>query len=223
MSTPTPRAARARAAAKHRTPEPSPRTKVLPIVALVVVGLIAVGIALLSGGGDDSDDGGTALSTAEVTVRGEALPPLGDGQDPAVGTPAPELEGVSVDGTPTNVEPAGRPTLLAFLAHWCPHCQAELPRLVDLADAGELDDLRAVAVLTGTDESRPNFPPGEWIEDEGWEGEVLLDDADQPAAAAYGLSSYPFLVLLDADGNVVARSAGELGMEGLEVFLAQLD
>ena len=222
MSTPTPRAARARAAAKHRTPAPAPRKTVLPVVALVVVGLIAVGIALLSGGGGDSDDG-TALATAEVTVRGDALPTLAEGDDPAVGTAAPELEGVSIDGTPTTVEATGEPTLLAFLAHWCPHCQAELPRLVDLAEAGELDGVRTVAVLTGTDESRPNYPPGEWLEREGWAGEVLVDDADQPAAAAYGLSSYPFLVLVDADGEVLARSAGELGMAGLQTFVSQLD
>jgi len=222
MSTPTPRASRARAAAGHRTPAPAPRKTVLPLVALAVVGLIAVGIALLSGGGDDSDDGAT-LATAEVTVRGDALPTLADGDDPAVGTAAPELEGVSIDGTPTTVEATGEPTLLAFLAHWCPHCQAELPRLVDLAEAGELDGVRTVAVLTGTDESRPNYPPGEWLEREGWAGAVLVDDADQAAAAAYGLSSYPFLVLVDADGEVLARSAGELGVAGLQTFVSQLD
>jgi len=221
MSSPTPRAARARAAAEHRPRAPAPRKTILPVVALVVAGLVAVGVALLAGG-DEGDGGGDVLATAEVTVRGDPLPPLADGPDPAVGSPAPGLEGVSEQGNPTTVEPTGEPTLLAFLAHWCPHCQAELPRLVDLAEEGALDGVRTIAVLTGTDESRPNYPPAAWLEREGWAGEVLLDDADQPAAAAYGLTSYPFLVLLDADGEVIARSAGELGAAGLQELVAQL-
>jgi len=221
MSTPTPRAARARAAARHRPGGSTPSRSMLPVIALVVVGVIAVGIALLAGGGDDDAEPSTALATAAVAVRGDALPPLAEGEDPAVGSPAPTLEGVSTDGTPTTVEPSGQPTLLAFLAHWCSHCQAELPRLVDLADDGSLDGLRTVTVLTGTDESRPNHPPADWLEDEGWDGEVLVDDDDQPAATAFGLTSYPFLVLLDADGTVIARSAGELGVDGLREFIAR--
>ncbi len=32
-------------------------------------------------------------------------------------------------------------------------------------------------------------------------------------AIAYGLAGYPFLVMLDADGRVVARTSGELPAE----------
>jgi len=218
--------------APRHADRPGPRRRSpLPWIALAVVVVVAVGIALLASGGDDegddlaAGDGGerTELATAEVTVSGAALPPLGDDDDPAVGTEAPALEGVAPDGTETTVEATGEPTLVAFLAHWCPHCQAELPRIVELAEAGELDGIRTVAVLTGTDEAAPNYPPAPWLEREGWTGDVLLDDADGPAAQAYGLSSYPFLVLLDGDGRVVARSAGELGEDGLRSFVAQAD
>jgi thiol-disulfide isomerase/thioredoxin len=104
---------------------------------------------------------------------------------------------------------------------WCPHCQAELPNLVALDENGALDELDAVVVLTGTTDTRPNYPPAAWLEREGWTGRVLVDDEDQPAAAAFGLTSYPYLVLVDADGEVIARSAGELGMEGLLTFIEQ--
>jgi len=126
----------------------------------------------------------TELATAEVMVTGDARPPLAEDDDPAVGDEAPTLEGVAPDGSATSVEATGEPALLPFLAHWCPHCQAELPRLVDLAEAGELDGRRTVAVLTGTDESAPNYPPAPWLDREGRTGEVLLDDADAPAAQA---------------------------------------
>lgn len=222
---PQDRATRARTASG-----PSTGRSPLPWIALAVVVVVAVVVALLASGGDDSGDdgtdaasssGGEALATAEVTVAGGALAPLGGGEDPAAGEVAPTLEGVAPDGTPITVEPSGEPTLLAFLAHWCPHCQAELPRLVDLAESGELEGLRPVVVLTGTDESAPNYPPADWLEREGWTGEVLVDDDGAPAAQAYGLTSYPYLVLLDGEGRVIARSAGELGEEGLRAFVDQ--
>ena len=220
MSTTKNRAARARDVGRpNRGPS---RRALVPVLAVVAVIVVAVVVALLTSGDDDTDGGGDALATAGVTIRGEQLPPLGGGgEDPAVGTQAPTLEGVSHEGTPTTLEPTGEPTLVAFLAHWCPHCQAELPRLVELAEEGALDDLRRVVVLTGTDESAPNYPPGEWLEREGWDGEVIVDDESSSAGAAFGLSSYPFLVLLDGEGHVVARSAGELGTEGLQAFIAQ--
>ena len=220
MSTTKDRAARARDLG--RSDDPS-RRWLVPVLAVVAVVVVAVVVALVSGGDDGGDTGdATTLATAGVTVRGEPLDPIGsDGADPAVGTAAPTLEGVSHEGTPTSLEPTGEPTLVAFLAHWCPHCQAELPRLVELAGEGALDDLRPVVVLTGTDPSLDNFPPGEWLEREGWTGDVILDDGSSSAGTAFGLSSYPFLVLLDGEGEVVARSAGELGMDGLRAFLAQ--
>ena len=197
-----------------------------PFIVLAAIVAVALGVALLaSGSDDDSADGGPAsgelLATAGITVRGEQLPPLGaDGEDPAVGSPAPTLEGVDPTGQGTTVE-YERPTLLAFLAHWCPHCQAELPELVTLADEGALDGMDAVVVLTGTDESAPNYPPAAWLEREGWDGRVILDDDGSPAAGAFGLTSYPYLVLVDADGEVIARNAGELGLDRLRDFVAQ--
>lgn len=223
MSSPKNRANRARAAAAHRTPtSPGSRRSLVPILVVVAVIVIAAGIALAVSGDDgDNGDGSTQLATAGVTVRGDALPEMPDGgQDPAVGQPAPTLEGVATDGTPTTVDFDGEePTLLAFLAHWCPHCQAELPNLVTMADDGALDHVRPVVVLTGTDESAPNYPPAEWIEREGWEGAVLVDDDTTPAGQAYGLTGYPFLVLVDADGTVLGRASGALGLEGLMDFV----
>lgn len=226
MSSPKNRADRARADADHRTAASAPpRRSPLPFAVVAVVAVIAIGVAVLVSSGDDGRDGrdGEALATAGVTVRGDALPELrGGGDDPAVGMPAPTLEGVSLDGTPVELDFEGdEPTLLAFLAHWCPHCQAELPNLVTMADEGQLDDVRPVVVLTGTNEAAPNYPPGPWIEEEGWTGPTILDDERASAGSAYGLAGYPYLVLVDADGNVIARASGELGLEGLITFVEQ--
>ena len=209
------------------------RRSYTPFIVLAVIVAVALGVALLASSDDDDADttaadagGATAsgelLATAEVEVGGQTLPPLPDGgDDPALGMPAPTLQGVDPSGDPAAVE-YEQPTLIAFLAHWCPHCQAELPELVALAEEGTLDGIDAVVVLTGTDEARPNHPPGPWLDREGWTGRVVLDDEGGPAASAFGLTSYPYLVLVDADGQVVDRNAGELGLEGLGDFVGQV-
>lgn len=222
------------------TSPPAKKAPVIPIALGLLALVVVIGLIVAFTGGDDGgddvdavdpgasspaatsgedDDGGSGggdgrdAAYGEVTIDGDALPTLGSGgADPAVGTVPPALSGRGLDGSPTTVGGGpGAPTLVAFLAHWCPHCQRELPILVDEAEAGTFDGLRMVAVLTGTNADYPNFPPGDWLEDEGWTGDVLLDDRSYSAAQAWGLSGYPYMVLLDADGEVVARTSGELG------------
>ena len=104
--------------------------------------------------------------------------------------------------------------LLVFVAHWCPHCQVEVPRLVDLyGGEAELDGVELVAVATGSDPSAENYPPGDWLASEGWPGRTMVDDEQASAMLAYGGGSYPYLLAIDADGNVVARTSGEQGEE----------
>jgi thiol-disulfide isomerase/thioredoxin len=184
------------------------------ILAMVVV----LGLILAFGPGDTNDDdgsdgtgnGATAAAFAAVSVEGTALPDFEDADpDPAVGTQAPRLFGEAPDGTAVSFE-ASEPTLLVFLAHWCPHCQAEVPILVDLSTSGALDGVRMVAVLTGTNADAPNYPPAEWLESEGWPADVLVDNDTFSAGSAYGLTTYPYMVAVAADGTVVGRASGEM-------------
>lgn len=207
-------------------PGPAPRarpgTRPWPWIGAVAVVLVALVVAVLAGGGGD-DDGSPAATqgldqTAPVTVTGTALPTLEDGTDTAVGRTAPVLAGTSFDGSPITIGP-GRPAIVVFLAHWCPHCQRELPLLVDLQEDGAFEGMRTSAVLTGTDPNAPNYPPADWLVREGWEGNVLLDDQQSTGATAYGLTGYPYLVFLNANGEVVARADGELPVDTIEAYL----
>ena len=193
------------------SPRPTRRPfPVLPVAIGAIAVVAAIGIAIAaSGGEEDPSSPADVAAFGPVVVEGTPLPELGDGPDPAVGQPAPTAEGLDPDDEPVTLGRPGQPTLVAFLAHWCPHCQAELPRLVSLMEAGDLEGVRMVAVLTGTDANAPNYPPVAWLEREGWSGEVLLDDDQGSAATAYGRSGYPFIVALDADGTVVDRRSGE--------------
>jgi thiol-disulfide isomerase/thioredoxin len=193
----------------------------LIIGVLGVVVVIAVLAVALSGGDDQPTEG----EYGTVEVAGDALAPLtGSGADPAAGQDAPSLSSVAADGTTITIDPSQEagPVVLFFLAHWCPHCQAELPLLVDLQDQGIFGEVRAVAVLTGTTSSRPNFPPSAWLDDEGWAGERFFDDEDSSAANAFGLTSFPFAVFIDRDGAVAGRVAGEIPPEQIAGILEGL-
>ncbi len=107
---------------------------------------------------------------------------------------------------------------MAFVAHWCQHCQRDVPALQSWLNAGNGQGVRVLSVATGTNETRPNFPPHEWLEREGWTAPVMLDDRNFPGGQAFGLSAYPFWTVIAPDGTVALRLSGALGAEGFEAL-----
>lgn len=189
------------------------------IGVVVVLGLIAVMAASLTG--DDEDVAATDVAQFRtIAVEGSPLTPApsSGGADPAVGSPAPVVRGETFDGTPYAIEDNGRPQVITFYAHWCPHCQAELPGISQWLQTNRdrYPNVDFHAVATGTNRSRPNYPPSEWFAKEGYPLPVLVDDRSTSAAGAFGLASYPYFVALDADHNVAARTSGEIGVDGFE-------
>jgi thiol-disulfide isomerase/thioredoxin len=208
----------------------------VPVFAVAVGALVVVLIAAVIGvvvlGGDDSTGTLAAGDQAfgDVTATGAPLSEYDDeaAEDDAVGQPAPKLVGETPSGDPVTIDPADGPMVIAFLAHWCPHCQAEVPRIVKLAGGtDEIEGVPFAAVLTASDPTLENFPPGEWLADEDWPAPAMVDTEPESggipvAFASYGVAGYPFLVAIDGDGNVAARSSGELGDDGLREFFAQV-
>lgn len=194
-------------------PTSSNRGFVLGVVAIVIVGFLVVALLATSGG-----DGSDGESTATVEIVGAALSSMPANltisdatNDPAAGSAAPTLTGTSFNGDEVVIEADGRPKVVYFIAHWCPHCQDEIPVIQELLDEGVAPDgLDIYAVSTGVDASRGNYPPGVWLDREGFEPIVIRDDESHSAFNAFGGSAFPYVVYLDADNNVVARSAGSL-------------
>ena len=214
-SSPGPRARTRRAAATRRR---------VPWLWAGLAGVVALALlaAVLAGGGDGPGEDAGLVQTRPVTVGGAALPPYEPGADPAVGTPGPELRGAAFDGTPVAVTRDGRAKLLVFLAHWCPHCRREVPVVVGhFRDKPLPANVDLVAIATGTDPSRPNYPPSRWLDREEWTAPVLADSGDGAAATAYGLTSFPYFVALDAKGTVVARAGGGLSPAELDDLVAR--
>jgi thiol-disulfide isomerase/thioredoxin len=163
-----------------------------------------------------------SIGFGDPTVEGDPLPVYAAGtEDVAVGLPAPTVTGADWNDNPVTIEADGTPKIVVFLAHWCPHCQAEVPVVQDWVDAGNLpDDVQLISVATSTDRLRPNWPPQDWLEEEGWTAPVIMDDQIGTVAGSFGMAGTPFYVVLDGENNNVGRISGEIGIEGLDQLVA---
>ncbi len=219
---------------------PSNRLFIMAVAAIVVIGLAVIAIIATSSNddsasstdaasadadntdGDGADDAQSPASdgaeTATVELSGEPLAPLPEGvrigdaaTDPEFGSVAPTMVGTGFDGGSVRIEPDGRAKAIYFVAHWCPHCQEEIPVVQDLVDEGTVPDgLDVYAVSTGVNDGAGNFPPSEWLVEEGFTPTVVRDDEASTAFQSYGGAGFPYVVYLDAQHQVVARSSGNL-------------
>lgn len=152
----------------------------------------------------------TTVAADDVTVRGDRLPGFVQGPDAALGMVAPEVESVDFSGAPSGILHDGTPKLIVFMAHWCQFCQREVPSLQGwINQNGIPPGVELVTVATSIDRARPNYPPDEWLEREGWTPRVVVDDAASDISVAYGLSAFPYYVAVDGSGTVQQRFAGE--------------
>ena len=209
--------------------QPEPRRR-LPLVAIMVgvVVVLLVGTVIVSVLTNDNGGSSGPASISQVRpvkVDGTPLPSFtGDSTDPAVGLTAPRVDGAGFDGTAESIGgKTDKPTLIMFVAHWCPHCQREVPRVVEWRANGVIPEaVNLVIVSTSVVPERGNYPASTWLSDAGWTGRIMADDASSTGALAYGLTSFPYFVALDADGTVVARGSGELDQAAVEDLVQQL-
>lgn len=176
--------------------------------AVVVIGLVAVvltGASGSSGGADHPDLQG------DPVVTGSFLPQFPNTNvENAAGSPVPEVVGADFDGNPVSIENNGKPKMIVFLAHWCPHCQREVPEINSFLETNTIpDEIDFISVATSIDRSRSNFPPSSWLEGEDWSVPLILDSAGSEAYVAYGAGGFPFWAMVDADGNLITRVSGE--------------
>lgn len=208
---------------EDQKPESSGLGKKLIIGVGAVV--VLVGLTVLSFGLANETDPADTLPDVDVEiVGGETLAPFSDpANDPAIGQPAPEVTSVDFDGQPASILNDGTPKMILFLAHWCPHCQREVPALQAWVEANGLPDgVDFVSVATSISEARPNFPPNAWLEREGWTQRIVMDDRANTIGTAFGLSAFPYYVLVDANGNVVQRITGEQDPANVGLLLQAL-
>ena len=213
----TTRASRSRGMPRRTAPVAAPSRMPLllggGVLALVIVAALVA--FALSG---TASNGLAEPARAATGVSGTALPSFTDpASDPAIGQPIPTLTGTDLAGDAISIGPGDGPMVVVALAHWCSVCQAEVPVLVDyLTSTGMPDGVRLVALSTGIDVARPNYPPSAWLEREGWTAPTMIDDASSRGLAALGMTAFPGFVFVDADGTVVQRYTGQMPSEAFD-------
>lgn len=185
---------------------------VLGVAATVVVALLAlVAVVATSSSDKTSTKVSGATEFAAVRVTGTALSPQpSSGDDPSVGASAPRLDGFTFSGGAASIVPGSGPIVVMFVAHWCPHCQREVPLVAKWAEGGTANGVSVRAVSTSVSSGRPNYPPSAWLTRENFTVPTMVDDENTSAATAYGLTSFPYFVAMDSSGKVVSRVSGEI-------------
>ena len=211
-------------AATPRTFQSSSKQPVRSWVSVVAFALALLTLALLltaCSSGETGKAEAASQQVAPVQVTGTPLPPLSEAAssgladpatDPAIGLVAPKLDGKSFDLSEVSIDPAdGRAKVVVFVAHWCPHCQVEVPIIKKwIADGNQPEDVDIYTVSTAASAERPNYPPQKWLDKAGWQPEVLIDSQTGDAFNAYGGTGFPYFVMLDSSGKVVQRASGEI-------------
>ena len=159
----------------------------------------------------------TTAEVQPVTITGEPLAKYaGVEGDAAVGVDAPKLSGFDFAGKAVSVDYSQGPTMLVFLAHWCPHCNAEIPVLLKWKNSGQMPaNLKIVGVSTDVRPNSAHYPPSKWVPSMGWSWPIMADSAEMEAHSAFGKGGFPFFVIVGTDGKVKLRNTGEIAANQL--------
>jgi len=200
------------------------------LAVVVVAGILAFVLTRSDGstsGGGASTSAGTVVPSGKLTsgtidVSGATLASRpATGVDPAIGQTIPTINGETFDGSALTIGPSGEPTIIMVVAHWCPHCQREVPFLQSWLDAnGEPEGVRLVALATSNDAGKPNYPAGQWLVKEKWTVPTMLDDKASDGAQALGVTGFPYFIVVDSQGKVIERTSGELTAAQWEGLIA---
>lgn len=163
------------------------------------------------------------LLALSVLVGFALLPRLFPGGRSAfVGKPAPDfaleiLHNGDAGDRIRLAELKGRPVLLDFWATWCKPCQIGAPVLDRVYR--RLKDKGVVVVGINTSDPQGREMARPFAEAKKLSYPIVFDDGDE-VAARYGVTTLPTVVLIDAEGNIVAIRTG-LADEGTleELFL----
>ena len=160
---------------------------------------------------------GSSYNFSEVTIKGGTLPQYNRNiEDAAVGAFAPVPTGSDLYGNPITISTRigleeKKSSIIVFLAHWCSHCQREVPMIQKFIDSnGFPQNINIFSVATHIDKTRNNYPPDEWLEREKYTVPTIFDDEENKIAESFGLSAFPYWVFLNPDGTVYMRHAGSL-------------
>ena len=182
------------------------RRRWLPWSIAAAVGAIALGaIAALALGSNATYPQTSPANFARVSVGGQ------------VGQDSPRLTVRTVAGSDLQI-PAGKPTLLYFMAGWCASCLPESQAL-DRIERRYGDRLIVLAV-----DADPSDPLATLQSFRHQVGDPRYSFAQDPSAQisrAFGVAALDTTVVIDAQGKVVYRSGVPIGDAAIQAAIAK--
>lgn len=153
----------------------------------------------------------------------EAL--LDETRNLSVGKPAPEIEGVGLDGQTRKLSDfRGKIVVLIFWASWCGPCLDEIPFEREMAERfkdrpfailGINCDQDLAAARKATEAEKVSWP--------NW-SDPFTDGGPGPISERFHIHGFPSTFVLDATGTIRAKNArGEALHKQVESLLADLD
>ncbi|TVS00190.1 MAG: TlpA family protein disulfide reductase [Rhodospirillales bacterium] len=173
---------------------------------------VALGVALV--GGAPATTGQAAAPTEAVRCDDPpAVLALLESSEPR--RPAPDVEFVADGERPvTLAEYRGRGVVLNFWATWCPPCVKEMPAL-DALNADVADD--GIEVLALSSDFGGAEAVRQFYDVNGIRHLAVLNERRQAVSMAFEIPGLPTTVLIDADGDEVARLVGAAEWDDPEV------
>ncbi len=147
-------------------------------------------------------NGALAESTPPVELTGE-MSALNWHSEPR------ELSDVtfqSRDGAETTfADHEGKVLVVNFWATWCAPCREEMPSLAALQDEMASDDFEVITIATGRN---PPAAVDRFFEEIGVDSLPIYMDNSMKVARSMAVLGLPVTIVVDKDGNEVARLTG---------------
>jgi peroxiredoxin len=142
----------------------------------------------------------------------------GDQTNVTVGETAPEITLPTPEGNELSLSDLrGKVVLIDFWASWCKPCRAENPNVVRVYNQYKDQGFEILGV--SLDRSKEAWVQAIQQDNLTWKHVSDLQFWNSEAAQVYGVSSIPYTVLVDQEGNVIAE---RLRGGGLEAKLAEV-
>ncbi|NOD34948.1 MULTISPECIES: TlpA disulfide reductase family protein [unclassified Ruegeria] len=109
-------------------------------------------------------------------------------------------------GVGTLADYEGKYVLLNFWATWCAPCRKEMPQIAELQEEFGGDKFQVLTLATGR-----NSPAGieKFFEENGIANLPRHQDPSSAAAREFGVIALPITVILDPEGQEIARLIGD--------------
>jgi thiol-disulfide isomerase/thioredoxin len=159
-------------------------------------------------------DKATRVPRKNMSVKSTGLP-----DNPAVGTPAPEVTLKDInDKDITLAQLKGKVVLVNFWATWCEPCRVEIPWLIDMQQKYSAKGFTVLGVAMD-EEGKSVVAP--WVAKERFDvnGQKLpmsypiVIGSDAAAEKFGGLFGYPTSILISRDGKQIKRITGLISYE----------